>query len=418
MDMASNTELVVYGNGWSKSQNDMRFLCGVLPKIVEFLQNWNEIRKEWGESGLTRGRWLNWAYRCCDNYYRGSRMEFIEWIDFDGDLLYDVGLMVSDYTTPGGWRRADYIPYDCDEVFPSFISTDETMVHCNGIELIPLGDDRNEFGLTALEMEGHSEPLHECAAEKEVPEEELECCIICADELTTGCAEMPCCGARIHTRCFSNCIANTTGTEEGNTRGQCIFCRETICDPIKLDYIVEEKISNLRDSARQSWEEVEEGMVKNQKLVKLLQTEKQRFERLEQEHAKLRIDYECVAYEAKRRKDTIKKLRRGVKGKRKLLKEKVKVQTAFREERRLRQEERNVRCMHIGCKHKPFKLDKNRQSKAYEKHVKGHLMCELMSSVSIESNIKLNSHATKCQSLMRGYNTRKLSLYRLWKMVR
>ena len=417
MAVESTTELVLCSN----SPIDIRLLRRALPKILEFLQNWNKIKQGWDGIGLTHGRWLCWdslgAYE--NRYPRGIGF----YPEYFSPLPFGCGIMLrlarTSIFTP--IELEDYVQFDQIETsFPSSISTEETMTRWDDIGLrrisyksvVPEIESNTEGGETGEETE------EETGEETEEP----ECCIICAEELDSRyCAEMPCCGARIHTRCFTNCIANTIGTEVGNTREQCIFCRTRICDPIKLDCIMEERLISLRASAAAGWEEAENQAdarrENEEECYQLLQIEKGNFARLEGVHIKLRIDYEGAVLEAAQRKKTIKKLRRGVKGKRKLLKEKVAVQNALREEKRLRHEERYVRCMHIGCSHKPFKLDMNRQSKAYEEHVKRHLMRELMSSVSIESNIKLNSRATKCQSLVRGYTSRKAGLYRFWKLL-
>ena len=66
-------------------------------------------------------------------------------------------------------------------------------------------------------------------------------CVICCNNISTAKAIMPCCLAEMCTACFGNCIAKNTGTEEGNTRNKCVFCRETIFDEVqssKKDSIV------------------------------------------------------------------------------------------------------------------------------------------------------------------------------------
>ena len=402
MDVGCINELALCGKKCSNPIEDRRLLRRVLPKIVVFLQNWTKMMKEWG-IGLTPIRWLWWgqanANRIDLMLGYNDRFNII-----NRDVLYTI-------FTP--MELVDYVPFHQIETsFPSSISTDETMTRWDDIGITSISKSDVSVDSTP-ELGGKTE---------EETEEELECCIICADELDSRyCAEMPCCGARIHTRCFTNCIANTIGTAAGNTREQCIFCRARICDPIKLDHIMAEKLISLRASADAGWEEAEDQAdvlrEHQEESHRLLQIEKGNFARLERLHIKLRVDYEFAVFESEQRRKTIKKLIRGIKGKGKLVKEKVAVQNALREEKRLRHEERYVRCMHIGCGHKPFKFGRNRQSRAFEDHVKGHLMRELMSSVSIESNIKLNLHVVKCQSLVRGYNTRKWGLYRFWKLL-
>ena len=243
--------------------------------------------------------------------------------------------------------------------------------------------------------------------------EEVECCIICSEELVGGLAAMPCCGKMLHTRCFANAIANTIGTEMGNMREKCIFCRSEVCDKVKMDFRAAEQRDNLFDDANAARRSLSAAGEEN--------------ERLEEQLRVLTIDHQVAKFSADKRHITIKKLRKALKGKKSLQRQFIKIrieqQDAHKRTQAKMYEMSFVRCAHPGCQHSPFKLDSTRRSAAYEAHLlSAHYAAMSVStgtaSRSIGSaHVEISRSVLKCQAAVRGHNARKLSLWRLWNLL-
>ena len=86
-------------------------------------------------------------------------------------------------------------------------------------------------------------------------------CMFCCEEIGRGSATYPCCFQTVCTRCLLDNVAKNVGTEEGNTRSQCPFCRKEICGKVEPSQNITTRLNDLTDEIKHVYEEKQLAIV-------------------------------------------------------------------------------------------------------------------------------------------------------------
>ena len=137
-------------------------------------------------------------------------------------------------------------------------------------------------------------------------------CVICTEELPEARAILKC-GHSFCSECIFNNIALNIGTEEGTSRTKCPMCRETYCAEVSPSANIISRISDLKDDIYNLTEALKFSDTQNVFYKKDNEKLKAKIEEVYERMEYFKEESEVQNFIASKRKNTITKLKEGIK---------------------------------------------------------------------------------------------------------